>query len=274
MSIHTKAIAACISLARMGDGRISRAATAIRWCRAHRVIADAIDRAMHERWPSGLDFRRNTFCSSGRSLTWFLPNFLRAAAMIRDLRAEGYTVADARRIAMSAANCERCIWAVADAPPASVRGAAKGESKYGDGHMDHWAAETAAGLGVTVEHVWRWQVWRERARQAAKVGRRTRQWMAVMEHDLDAAKRVAASKHEAWEREHLAALPERLRTLQQTARCTCLIVHADGTGVTERLHDVGGTMTSIVGCNGYTLPVSLADMQRSHDEVYHPECGK
>src|SRR5690606_5420819 len=160
-----------------------------------------------------------------------------------------------------AVHSERCIWAVADPTPASVARATAEDSKYG-GHMGWWAAAKASELKVTEEHVWRWQVWREKKRQPAKLGKRTRQWLAVVARDLSRAKKIAAEKHAAWEREHLASLPDHLRRLQQTCRCSCLVVSPDGDTVTERLHDVGGTMT--MRLTGKELE-SLADMQARHD---------
>lgn len=72
-----------------------------------------------------------------------------------------------------------------------------------------------------------------------------------------------------WEADYLSTLPDHVRTLQMTARCSCIQVTVDGLSVVEHLHDVGGTMTNTVGRNGYVLPDSLADLQARHDAIYH-----
>lgn len=270
MTIHEKSIEKCQSYC--NDGRVRRVGTAIRWLRERRQLRRAVRDALLPGPTQSLDFRRDTYCSSGRSLCWYMPKFIAAGAMIRDLAQEGYSAGDARRIAMSAVHCEPCIWAVADAPPASTANSTKADSKYGD-HMEHWAANVAENLKITQDHVWKWQVWRERNREPANVGRRTRQWMAVVRLDLAKARTIAQAKAKKWSESHLASLPDALKNLQKTCRCECIVVSADGKSVTERLHDCGGAMTNVVGMNGYALPQSLAEHQAMHDAIYHPSAA-
>lgn len=177
-TIHETAVKSCLLWATIADKRISRIPAAIRRTRRDGCLSKKVAEAVSPCTHGGLDFRRDTGCSSGRSLFWFTPQYMRASAMIRDLVAEGYHVSDARRIAKNAALCEQCVWAVADSPPPSVSDAEVMASKYYK-HMKCWAARKAVELGVSINHVWRWQAWRERARKPAQIGRRTRQWFSL-----------------------------------------------------------------------------------------------
>ena len=82
-------------------------------------------------------------------------------------------------------------------------------------------------------------------------------------------KAMRRAKAEAAAARYTEGLPEPARTLQRTARATCLRVSADGRSVTEILHDVGGSCTFVNGVNRFAMPNSLADMQKRHDAVYH-----
>ena len=93
--------------------------------------------------------------------------------------------------------------------------------------------------------------------------------VALREIKRDAARRKAERKAKVDEaaRKYMESLPEPARALQATCRVTCLQVSADAQWVTERLHDVGGTF----GYRIADLTGSLADLQRQHDETYHPD---
>jgi hypothetical protein len=70
---------------------------------------------------------------------------------------------------------------------------------------------------------------------------------------------------------YIKSLPTELQPLQRTARATCIRISKDGKSVTECLHDVGGSMTSTEGRNGFIMPVDLSQMQKDHDRIYHRE---
>lgn len=87
----------------------------------------------------------------------------------------------------------------------------------------------------------------------------------------------AERRRAVWIADHARSLAahQELAALQATARPECiLVVPQHGTAVVaviEMLHDVGGSMTSVAGRNGYTLPASLAGQQASHDAIYHAQ---
>lgn len=89
-----------------------------------------------------------------------------------------------------------------------------------------------------------------------------RSWWQALEAGRDARRAERAASRQARAAAYLQTLSETARALQAQARIECLTVSADGSTVTEHLHDCGGAITS-------AAPSDLAELQARHDAIYH-----
>lgn len=172
-TVNERALRGIAIYASVADNRIRHMPAALRRANrdgaTSRIVADA---ARVEK--SYVGFRPD--CDSGRSGHWYRWSWQRAAAGVADLRRRGYSVADARRIAAIAVRCDKCTWAVMDAPP-EIQPLAEWDVYCG------WDKTVASEMGVTVDHVRRWTTWRKQfcIAEAATAGRRTRKFWAIAE---------------------------------------------------------------------------------------------